>query len=151
MLKQAEPITFGDSEPYMRFQNNFSVDNEYFNTLMDGLAIFFKVIKSNKNSTSNYTYQYKVLYSVKGCKEQVLHCDAYCTLLDDLYDIPYSILISISTKANIVFQDEVIEIPINGMVMFRGDCLHAGGAYDADNFRIFAMFSNKEIIGDLFD
>ena len=40
-------------------------------------------------------------------------------------------------------EKKLIEIPVGSMVIFRGDTLHGGAAYSADNHRFFISIHHK--------
>ena len=64
------------------------------------------------------------------------------------YDIQYSLIIAIEKNTQLILSNsKKITIPINGMIMFRGDYQHAGASYIKSNHRIFASCSNHPLIG----
>ena len=60
-----------------------------------------------------------------------------------LYDIQYSLEVAI--ESILADNRTTIDIPINGMTMFHGDCMHAGASYRTINHRIFDSCSNNPL------
>ena len=58
------------------------------------------------------------------------------------YDIQCSLEVAIES---ILSHEEKIDIPINGMIIFHGDCMHAGASNRTINHRIFASCSNNPL------
>lgn len=142
-----ELINF-DTASSKREQSTTIFDKTQLNTelkiLTDSLNMFFDVLSSNESSTSKFNISYKLLKSLPNCKSQALHCDSNCK--DSLYDIQYSLIIAIEKNTQFILSNsKKITIPINGMIMFRGDYQHAGASYIKSNHRIFASCSNHPL------
>jgi hypothetical protein len=56
----------------------------------------------------------------------------------------YSVVIALQADTHLLTGTERkrIDIPINSMIMFRGDFPHAGGGYAVNNTRIFISVSS---------
>ena len=121
---------------------------KFFKVLVDALGMFFSVLSSEKSvGENNFHFEYKLLKSSPNCPKQKLHQDCERSLDSTSYDIQYSLLIAIESNTKLLLSDNktTIDIPINGMIMFRGDYMHAGMSYRTENRRVFASCSNKPL------
>jgi hypothetical protein len=90
-----------------------------------------KVIKSLANDTPQLTH---TDFDVSLINKRVFSLDSY----------HYSVVIALQADTHLLTGTERkrIDIPINSMIMFRGDFPHAGGGYAVDNTRIFISVSS---------
>ena len=147
-----EPINF-DTKLLTRQQStrilldpNSCIVEETLKILFDSLAMFFTVISSEQSSPPDkFELVYKLLKSLPNCPKQELHHDSK-QRSDSSYNIQYSLIVAIESNTKLILSDHNnIDIPINGMIMFRGDYMHAGASYPKINHRIFASCSNKPL------
>ena len=147
-----EPINF-DTKQLTRQQStrilldpNSCIVEETLKILSDSLAMFFTVISSEESSPPDkFELVYKLLKSLPNCPKQELHHDSE-QRSDSSYNIQYSLIVAIESNTRLILSDHNnIDIPINSMIMFRGDYMHAGASYPKINHRIFASCSNKPL------
>ena len=135
-----EKINFGSTSDGLRMQKRIDPPDE-LQTLFDALHLFLNdhVSKSTDASSLKDSLIWKVLKSNKGCKRQDLHIDAPEMQGEiSAQNMRYSIIVSIMPGTKIVLHDHSVEdIPLRGMIMFRGNYLHAGAEYDEVHYRLF--------------
>ena len=146
MGDEFDPIIFRlpPNEKYYRYQKPFTIPDEdiELKLISDVLKQFFNKISKNSSNVKLFM-KWKLLKSIDNCPEQELHMDTKVSNMSN-HDTPYSILISINPDTKLVLADKTcIDIPLFGMIMFRGDYMHAGAAYHKLNYRLFATFSNS--------
>jgi hypothetical protein len=137
----AEPIDFTDEKgPVLRTMQEIAEQSKpLFDNIINALRIVFpgctqrrlKVIKSLANDTPQLTH---TDFDVSLINKRVFSLDAY----------HYSVVIALQAETHLLTGTERkrIDIPINSMIMFRGDFPHAGGGYAVDNTRIFISVSS---------
>ncbi len=107
-----------------------------------------------------------ILHSSAGCAEQLAHCDYEPSdeFHNEMGDKPMGCLVAIqdNTKLNVwprsiypkyrknpeilqAIQKECIILNTGDVLFFRGDLVHAGAAYDEDNYRIHCFLDNKRV------
>ena len=147
-----EPINF-DTKQLTRqqstrilFDPNSCIVKETLKILSDSLAMFFTVISSEQSSPPDkFEFLYKLLKSLPNCPKQELHHDSK-QRSDSSYNIQYSLIVAIESNTKLILSDNYeIDIPINSMIMFRGDYMHAGASYPKINHCTFASCSNKPL------
>ena len=118
---------------------------ELFRTLSDALSLFFSVISSEQSSPPDqFDIKYRLLKSLANCPKQLFHSDCKHSSDTSSYNIQYSLIVAIESNTKFVlFNKETIDIPINGMIMYRGDYMHAGASYQNEHNRLFISCSNK--------
>ena len=135
-----DKIIFGSTTDALRMQRRVEPMVE-FKVLQDALNLFLNDHASNPIDASSLkdSLIWKVLKSKKGCKRQDLHVDAPEMQGETAaHNMRYSIIVSIMPGTKIILHDNSVqEIPLYGMIMFRGNYLHAGAGYDQVHYRIF--------------
>lgn len=122
-----------------RSQQNISNGAAIIGNVLDAFKIIFPGCK---------TIAVKLLVSEPGDKEQQVHTDFNYNSINlrvrDLKDFHYSALVAIEHGSHLLVgvNKERVDIPINGMIFWRGDCFHAGGGYSSINRRIFISISS---------
>jgi hypothetical protein len=111
-------------------------------------------------------YSCSFLKSDPGAPQQPFHYDdpvfandsVHHSRIGSFVDAPFSILIALEENTNLVIrhldrngnriseEDEIVHIPVGGMIIFRGDCYHAGSAYDTPNIRLFIATGTEKYI-----
>ena len=77
-----------------------------------------------------------VLHSKAGCKKQPLHYDYNPEEVRDLRKKPQGVLIATEDKTFLDLENGRISLDASDMVIFDGDLLHAGSAYETPNTRL---------------
>ena len=91
----------------------------------------------------------KLLESSPGDKAQETHTDYDYNALNkrvrSLKAFHYSALVAFEPGSVLLMgtRREVVKIPLNAMIFWRGNCPHAGGAYKTKNRRIFVSISSS--------
>lgn len=137
-LEKKEPITFG-TEISLRTMYDIVGTPKKLACVLDALTFVFPGCKYVKT---------KVIKSKAGDLAQLTHTDYNSELINNriksLADFHYSAIIALQPDTHLLIgRDRVrVEIPVNAMLLFRGDCPHAGGAYPVANSRIFLSLSS---------
>ena len=120
---------------------------ELFRTLSDALSLFFSVISSEQSSPPDqFDIKYRLLKSLTNCPKEVFHSDCKDSSDAPSYNIQYSLIVAIQSHTKFVLSNkETIDIPMNGMIMYRGDYMHAGASYQNEHNRLFISCSNKPL------
>ena len=120
---------------------------ELFRTLSDALSLFFSVISSEQSSPPDqFDIKYRLLKSLPNCPKEVLHSDCKHSSDEPSYDMQYSVIVAIQSHTQFVSSNNrTINIPKNGMIMYRGDYMHAGASYEIEHHRLFISCSNKPL------
>lgn len=90
----------------------------------------------------------KLLVSSSGDEEQLTHTDFNYESINrrvrSYKDFHYSALVAIEEGSHLLVgkNREKVDIPMNGMIFWRGSCPHAGGGYSSVNRRIFISISS---------
>lgn len=84
-----------------------------------------------------------VLKSLPFCKKQRLHCDYDRSLLNNTNEYPYGMLVGIYDNCRLIVSPEFgkkhyVHFNKGDVVIFRGDTIHAGSEYYAENIRLHA-------------
>ena len=77
-----------------------------------------------------------VLHSFAGCRAQPLHCDYDPDAQRALRKKPLGVLVAIEEGTALQLGERLVSLHSGDMLVFEGDQLHAGAAYDVDNTRI---------------
>jgi hypothetical protein len=89
----------------------------------------------------------QMILSEKGDKKQKHHYDLSNNLSRlkprNKRNYHYSIIVAICPNTRLHIGRKLIEIPAGSMLIIRGDTLHAGAAYSADNHRFFISIHHK--------
>ena len=136
-----EPITFGGNKVQsLRTMQNVANPHQYIASVLDALAIVFPGCTETN---------VKIIKSKAGDVAQITHTDFNTGLIkgrvQSLASFHYSAIIALQPSTHLLIGkvDRVrVEIPVNSMLLFRGDCWHAGGAYTKKNSRIFISLSS---------
>ena len=138
--EKAEVISFaGTPEVKTRTQRLISNSSEIIQKLLTAFELIFP-------GCLNVTV--KLLHSFPGDTEQVTHTDFnYNSIIKRVRSLKafhYSALVAIQLDSILLMgvRREVINIPLNGMIFWRGNCPHAGGGYQISNSRIFISISS---------
>ena len=79
-----------------------------------------------------------LIRSYPGCKKQALHTD-YFSMLPHArvrgVSMPYSCLVALESGSYVYLNDSKMILPKGSAVVFRGDVVHSGAEYSADNIR----------------
>ena len=136
-----EPINFGGNEVQsLRSMQNVANPREHIASVLDALAIVFPGCTE---------INVKVMKSEVGDLAQLTHTDFNTGLINsrvqNLASFHYSAIIALEPFTHLLVgkvERARVEIPVNSMLLFRGDCYHAGGAYPIKNSRIFISLSS---------
>ena len=81
-----------------------------------------------------------ILHSLAGCEQQQLHKD----YADDECGISCLLAICEGTRIVIDHGDNYrpLELNVGQCVFFKGDVVHAGAGYDAENIRLHAYYDS---------
>jgi hypothetical protein len=91
----------------------------------------------------------KVLKSQAGDTPQTTHTDYVPPdmkiRIANLQEFHYSAVISIEENTRLLVgkSRSSVDIPLHGMIFFRGDMLHAGAGYITHNSRLFMSVSSR--------
>ena len=137
----AEPIDFTDQKsPPLRTMQEIADESKYH---------FANVISALKFVFPGCTqYKTKVLQSLANDTPQKTHTDMDVSLINkrvsNLEAFHYSVIIALQTDTHLLtgIERDRLNIPVNSKIIFRGDFIHAGGGYAADNARLFISFSS---------
>lgn len=146
-----------DRQDYKRKQTNFP--KKLGNKLFRQIKNFTETYYSNLISK-----EWSILLSLPGCHEQAPHCDY---VQDDQFenvkdrDIPLSYIICLqeNTKINLwvnslkmVYRKPIapirkteVKMNVGDVLVFRGDLVHAGSAYNDENIRVHGYLDSKTI------
>jgi len=136
---------------YKRKQCNLSIKNKQIEEFITNINNF---LTTNVNSNLSIS-QWVILHSLSGCGDQAAHCD-YVPSTDMLQvsddQIPLAVIVALmpSTKIHIwpqscyknkrnkkmKIEKLTLELEPGDVFVFRGDLVHAGCAYENDNYRL---------------
>ena len=145
-----EPITFNCHEPYDRFQSttiiNSSLLSTYLERIKTSLFIFLSSLSSCHLESFDCHFEIKLLKSNSQCKSQEQHCNINNP---EHTKHTYAFIISIMPDTKLMSSsNEIINIPLYGMAIFKGDFFHCGASYNYDNYLIYGTCSTKKISND---
>lgn len=85
--------------------------------------------------------EWVVIHSRPGCAPQHLHTDYHLASCAELSDeqVPVACLAALEPNTRLRVgpgPDELIHIPVGSVLVFRGDFVHGGAAYEVDNVRL---------------
>lgn len=88
--------------------------------------------------------------SFPGCRRQKLHTDYDPTLVERAILKPIGVLVALEAEGADVHiraegGDSVLHMERGQILVFDGDVVHAGAAYERDNIRLHAYFDTPEI------
>lgn len=121
-----------------------------------GTTIIPHVVTCSHHISTDCDIHLKVIYSQPGDEAQLEHTDIiepYVQLIpQDRRKYHYSVIVPISPHTKLHVQQELINIPVDSMIIFRGDTPHAGAAYQRHNHRLFisiahALFPVRKSVG----
>lgn len=94
------------------------------------------------------TTDWVVLVSTPGCQQQHMHTDfdrkAMVDVKDD--DKPAGVIVGFQPNTKLVVNGKTIVFGRGDVVVFRGDTMHAGAAYDERNVRVHAYVDSQKVI-----
>ena len=137
---KVEPITFSCTPPYLRTMRNVTNSVDIMPDLLAAIKIIFPDCS---------TIKVKLLHSKAGDTAQLTHTDYVPSDREPsslvLKKFHYSAVISIEENTELLVGEarEVVKIPLHSMLFFRGDMLHAGAGYEAENSRIFISVASS--------
>lgn len=102
--------------------------------------------------------RFSLIWSGKNCNQQPLHADedAYYNSVDAygkrrIDNAPYSIIFALEDNSNPTSLDlddhgkrKNVKLPQGSGILLRGDCRHAGVAYDRENYRLFVALGSDD-------
>lgn len=137
---KAELITFSSPPPHLRSMHLLKEPTKILGNVLAAIRIVFP-------QCSNIVV--KMLTSEPGDVAQLTHTD-YVPEKDPVTQLllrayHYSALISIEPNTRLLTSEnrDEIDIPLHSMVLWRGDMLHAGAAYENRNSRLFISASSE--------
>ena len=87
------------------------------------------------------TVNMQMIFFKNGDKKQILHYDLSNNLSQskprNKRNYYYSVIVPICPKTRLHIGQNIIQLPVGSMLIFRSDTSHAGAAYSADNHRFF--------------
>jgi hypothetical protein len=94
-----------------------------------------------------------ILKGFAGCHQQQMHYDYDTVQVKNSQTKPIGVLLSLSHDAHIVLYDkklqlkkgQVLQLKKGQVLLFDGDLLHAGGAYQTDNLRLHIYLDSLEV------
>ncbi|MDX1900998.1 MAG: hypothetical protein SFW66_03210 [Gammaproteobacteria bacterium] len=150
---------------YKRLQCNLPLKAKYMRSFNTSVQ---KIVK-NKINTNLLPTDPVIIYSKSGCQPQAAHCDYIpdqaLKTVDDA-QMPLAILIALmpDTHLNVwpnsirlatakpeqlksinPIPCETIDLNSGDMLVFRGDFVHAGSGYQADNYRIHYYLDSPKV------
>jgi hypothetical protein len=138
-----ECITFSSSSgPYLRSMQAVSTKKFplYIRDVVAAVNVVFPLCR---------TVKLKILKSQAGDTPQTTHTNYVPGVmkmrLANLQEFHYSAVISIEESSKILVgkSRSSVDIPLHGMIFFRGDMLHAGAGYHTDHSRLFMSVSSR--------
>lgn len=137
----SEPIDFTDSKaPVLRTMQEVDTPSDYIANVLKAIDIVFPGCQNQC---------VKMIKSLPNDLPQLTHTDFDVSLINNrvstLSAFHYSVIITLQDETHLLIGTERVRqnIPVNSMIMFRGDLPHAGGGYAADNSRIFISVSSE--------
>lgn len=77
-----------------------------------------------------------VLMSLAGCKRQMFHCDYDPRIVERTRVKPLGVLLSCEDGGSFTHSGGNVALDAGDVVVFDGDFVHAGSAYDNDHIRV---------------
>ncbi len=117
-------------------------------------ALDFFVIKDHMPTFNVNPSEWRIIRALPGCREQQAHC-AYDpkTLVNEPNDrIPFGALLAVEPKTKLTVwkgcfgaipndvKPEEVALDPGDMLIYRGDLVHAGSAYEEENIRLLCYF-----------
>jgi hypothetical protein len=141
LTRTVDPITFTDEKAAI---------TRTMTAILNPTACFSNVITAMKQVFPGCTnFKYKLIESLANDPPQLLHTDFDTNLIykkiTSLDSFHYSAIIALQPNAHLLIGKERarVDIPVGGMIVFRGDMPHAGGGYETPNARIFISLSSN--------
>lgn len=111
-------------------------------------SIFSLLVSQDILSDAFQLYQPVLIHSKKGCKQQAFHMDT------GRHTQSFGILVALSNPTYLLVIDNnpqvdvdkphKLTIPKGALVIFKGSTIHAGAAYECENFRLHFYASQTE-------
>ena len=140
LIGSVEPIDFTDSKAtVLRTMQEVDTPSHYIANVLDAIDIVFPGCKNRC---------VKVIKSLAGDQPQLTHTDFNVKLINkrvaNLNAFHYSVMIALQNETHLLIGTDRVRqyIPVDSMIMFRGDLPHAGDGYTADNSRIFVSVTS---------
>ena len=76
------------------------------------------------------------LHSLAGCEQQQFHTDYDKHLVRKAEAKPLGVLVALEDETSLVLQDRVVLLGAGDVLVFDGDLVHAGAAYEHGNTRL---------------
>jgi hypothetical protein len=94
-----------------------------------------------------FHYDNPVLAEVKSDGNRISYLDASLSILAALEPNSNPTQLYLKTHDTDV-EFKTVTIPHGGFIIFRGDCFHAGAAYEVDNLRLFIATGTEAFVND---